>query len=204
MSGKNFYQLPELPYGYKDLEPNISEELLTLHHDKHHAGYVNGANAILETLDNARKNNQELDMKSELKALSFNVGGHVLHSLFWENMSPDGGGEPEGKLAEMIDAEFGSLERFRKEFWDACKVEGSGWAVLAYCSKTGRLMIGQVEKHSVNVYPGFRIIMTLDLWEHAFYLDYKNEKGKFIEAFWNVVNWKEVGRRLEEIQGQSP
>ncbi len=197
-----FYSLPKLPYGYKDLEPFISEEQLTLHHDKHHQAYVTGANALLEKLDKARKENTDLDLKAALKELSFNIGGHVLHSLFWANMAPKGKGseKPEGLLANAIDKEFGNLDRFKKEFSQAAaSAEGSGWAALSFCMQTNRPIIMQIEKHNVNVYPMFRILMVLDVWEHAYYLDYKNLRPKFIEAFWNIVNWNEVNNRLVSL-----
>ncbi len=197
-----FYSLPKLPYGYKDLEPYISEEQLTLHHDKHHQTYVTGANALLEKLDKARKDGAELDIKAALKELSFNIGGHLLHSLFWENLAPKGkGGEkPEGLLGNAIDKEFGGLERFKKEFTQAAvSAEGSGWAALSFCLQTNRPIIMQIEKHNVNVYPMFRILMVLDVWEHAYYLDYKNLRPKFVEAFWNIVNWTEINNRLVSL-----
>lgn len=201
MVEKIFYSLPDLPYGYDALEPNISEGQLRLHHDKHHAAYVNGANAVLERLEAARKANTDVDMKATLKELSFQAGGHVLHSLFWSNLAPAAkSGEPKGALAEALKGEFGSLERFKKEFTlAAASTEGSGWAALAWCGMTKRPVIMQIEKHNVNVYPAFRILMVLDVWEHAYYLDYKNERGKFVEAFWKIVNWDEVNRRLEAI-----
>ena len=202
MSDKKLYSLPELPYAYNALEPFISEAQLRLHHDKHHAAYVNGANAILERLDKARQAGTDVDMKATLKELSFQAGGHVLHSLFWQNLAPaaKAGKEPGGVLAEALKKEFGSFERFKKEFSAAAaSTEGSGWAALAWCGMTGRLLIMQIEKHNVNVYPTFRILMVLDVWEHAYYLDYKNERPKFVEAFWNIVNWDECNQRLEAI-----
>jgi Fe-Mn family superoxide dismutase len=202
MESNKCYSLPKLPYEYGDLAPHISEQQLTIHHQKHHQAYVNGANAILENLDKARKDNTDLDFKSTLKALSFNIGGHVLHSLFWLNLAPTGkgGGEPGGTLGDAIKKEFGSFERFKKEFTQtAVSVEGSGWAALTFCMKTGRSIIMQIEKHNTNVYPMFRILMVLDVWEHAYYLDYKNDRAKFVDAFWNIVNWDEVNKRIEEI-----
>ena len=202
MSTLATYNLPPLPYGNKDLEPFISEEQLTLHHDKHHQAYVTGANAVLEKLEQARKDGTDLDMKATLKELSFHIGGHVLHSLFWKNLAPQGkgGGKPPSVLANAIDREFGSFERFQKEFTQAAtSVEGSGWAVLSFCMQTNRPIIMQIEKHNANVYPLFRILMVLDLWEHAYYLDYKNLRPKFIEAFWNIVNWEEVNTRLVSL-----
>lgn len=200
METSKLYSLPKLPYEYGGLEPYISEEQLKIHHGKHHQAYVNGANAILEKLQKARAEGAELDMKGTLKELSFNVGGHLLHSLFWGNLAPTGkgGGKPGGTLAKRIDKEFGGFERFKKEFAQAAtSVEGSGWAALAFCRKTDRPIIMQVEKHNTNVYPMFEILMVLDVWEHAYYLDYKNERARFVDAFWNVVNWEEVGKRLE-------
>jgi len=197
-----FYVLPKLPYDYKDLEPNISKEQLKIHHEKHHQGYVNGANTIFEKLDNTRKEAIDLDIKSTLKALSFNIGGHILHSLFWPNLAPSGkgGGKPSGDLGDVIDKEFGSFERFKKEFSQAAvSVEGSGWAALSFCMKTNRPIIMQIEKHNTNIYPMFRILMVLDVWEHAYYLDYKNARAKFVDAFWNIVNWDEINKRLEEL-----
>jgi len=203
MEKNNFYVLPKLPYGYKDLEPYISEEQLKIHHQKHHQGYVNGVNTILEKVGKTRKEGTELDIKSTLKALSFNIGGHLLHLLFWPNLAPagkGGGGEPSGVLANAIKKEFGSFERFKKEFTQAARsVEGSGWAALTFDELTGRLMIMQIEKHNTNIYPTFRILMVLDAWEHAYYLNYKNQRAKFVEAFWNIVNWDTVNKRLEEL-----
>jgi len=202
MEKPRFYTLPKLPYGYKDLEPHISELQLTIHHQKHHQGYVNGANNILERLDKARKENVDLDMKANLKELSWNIGGHVLHSLFWENIAPSnkgGGGKPSGAIAGEIDKEFGSFERFKKEFTVAANsVEGSGWGALAFCHKTKRPLIMQIEKHNMNVYTTYSVMMVLDVFEHAYYIDYKNDRAKFVEAFWNLVNWNEVNVRLKE------
>lgn len=199
MEQAKLYVLPQLPYGYGDLQPYMSEEQLRIHHSKHHQAYVNGANAILQRLDKSRREKLDVDVKASLKELSWNVAGHLLHSLFWENLAPPsrGGGEPGGKLADKIVEDFGSLERFKKEFSQAAiSVEGSGWAALTLCRQTGRLMLMQVEKHNVNVYPAFPILMVLDVFEHAYYIDYKNDRGKFVEAFWNIVNWDTVGKRL--------
>jgi Fe-Mn family superoxide dismutase len=199
MANKKFYTLEALPYAYHALEPHMSETQLRLHHDKHHAAYVNGANAIFERLDKSRQAGTEIDMKATLKELSFQVGGHILHLLFWQNLAPTEKAvtEPGGALAEALKNEFGSFERFKKEFSSAAvSTEGSGWAALARCGLTGRLLITQIEKHNVNMYPHLRILMVLDVWEHAYYLDYKNERPKFVEAFWNIVNWDEVNKRL--------
>jgi len=204
MSSEKFYVLPQLPYGYGDLVPYMSEEQLRIHHTIHHQAYVNGANAILKRLEEARKVNLDIDVKAVLKELSFNIGGHVLHSMFWRNLAPPGkgGGKPGGRLADIIEKEFGSFERFRKEFTQAAvSVEGSGWAALAFCRILGRPLIMQIEKHNLNIYPAFPIIMVLDVFEHAYYIDYKNKRADFVEAFWNIVDWDEVNKRLEALLG---
>jgi Fe-Mn family superoxide dismutase len=204
MSSEKFYVLPQLPYGYGDLAPYMSEEQLRIHHTIHHQAYVNGANAILKRLEEARKGNLDIDVKAVLKELSFNIGGHVLHSMFWRNLAPPGkgGGKPGGRLADIIEKEFGSFERFRKEFTQAAvSVEGSGWAALAFCRILGRPLIMQIEKHNLNIYPAFPIIMVLDVFEHAYYIDYKNKRADFVEAFWNIVDWDEVNKRLEALLG---
>ena len=195
--GIKSFSLPKLHYDYNALAPYMSEEQLKLHHDKHHQAYVTGANAIFEKLDKARKENMELDIKATMKELSFHIGGHMLHSTFWDCMAPagKGGGKPTGAIADLIDKEFGSFDRFKMEFTKAATtVEGSGWAVLAMQECVARPLIMQVEKHNVNVYPGFRILMDLDVWEHAYYVDYKNDRAKFVEGFWSVVNWDYVNR----------
>jgi Fe-Mn family superoxide dismutase len=202
MGTDNAYVLPKLPYDYNGLEPYISEQQLTIHHDKHHLTYVNAANAAFKKLEEARKNKAEIDVKAMLKELSFNIGGHQLHSIFWPTMAPagkGGGGEPTGKLAEAINDTFGSFAQFKAEFSKAAATtEGSGWAALAIDVKTKQLAIMQIEKHNVNVYTGFYIVMVLDVWEHAYYLDYKNERPKFVEAFWNIINWEQINKRFEE------
>jgi Fe-Mn family superoxide dismutase len=200
MEQDKFYTLPKLPYDYADLEPYMSKEQLTIHHDKHHQAYVNGANAILQKLDKARKENADLDVKSTLKELSWNIGGHLLHSLFWGNLAPPSkaGGKPGGKLDDWLEREFGSFDRFKKEFTQtATSVEGSGWAALSRCTQTSRPLIMQIEKHNTNVYPTYKVLMVLDVFEHAYYIDYKNDRAKFVEAFWNLVNWNEVNKRFE-------
>ena len=201
METSKLYVLPKLPYEYAALKPDISEEQLKIHYERHHQGYVNGANAIFQRLDKARKEGVDIDVKAALKELSWNIGGHLLHSLFWGNMAPasKGGEKPSGPLGDVIE-EFGSFERFRKEFTQAAvSVEGSGWAALAFCGQTKRPIIMQIEKHNTNVYPNSKILMVIDVFEHAYYLDYKNDRAKFVEAFWNIVNWDAVNKRLEGL-----
>ncbi|MEE8131920.1 MAG: superoxide dismutase [Candidatus Paceibacterota bacterium] len=181
------YKLPDLSYGYKDLEPYMSEEQLKIHHQKHHQAYVNGINKILEDIGNA-----------DLNKLAFQIGGHKLHTLFWGNLSPNGGGEPKEKLVEYIRKDFGSFDNFKDQFSKAAmSVEGSGWAALVHDKETDILLIMQIEKHNVNIYPTLDILLVLDMFEHAYYIDYKNEKAKYVDAFWSLVNWGEVNKRLE-------
>lgn len=204
MENSRFYTLPKLPYDYTALAPYISEEQLKLHHQKHHQAYVTGANAIFEKLDKARKENADLDMKATLKELSFHIGGFRLHNKFWENLAPagkGGGGAPKGMLAKAMDAEFGKFDRFKKEFTQAASsAEGSGWAVLTFCRRTGRLLVIQIEKHNTNVPPGSEMLLVLDVWEHAYYLDYRNDRAKFVDAFWNLVNWDAVAQRFDALK----
>jgi len=184
---KNMYSLPKLPYGYKDLEPYISEEQLFIHHTKHHKGYVDKANSLLD--------------KGVSKPLSFNLAGHILHSLFWENMRKESG-DPEGRIKEEIEKNFGNIENFKKLFSEtAVSAEGSAWAVLVYEKFSGKLLLEQIEKHNLFLYPESKILLILDVWEHAYYLDYKNEKAKFVENFWNIANWDKAGERLESAMG---
>jgi len=197
------FTLPKLPYDYNALAPYMSEEQLKLHHDKHHQTYVNGANSAFEKLDKARQENIDIDTKAVLKDLSFNIGGHLLHSIFWENLAPSGkgGGVPGGAIADIINEEFGSFERFKKEFSAAAaSTEGSGWAALAIHPCVGRSLIMQIEKHNVNVFPTFNVLMVMDVWEHAYYVDYQNQRPKYIEAFWNIVNWDQVNKNLSFVK----
>ena len=195
------YVLPELDYDYSALEPFIAGEIMELHHDKHHAGYVSGANAALEALEEARKaGNAEDKIATISKNLAFNLGGHINHSLFWKNLAPKQDGRPEGELAAAIDEGFGSFEQFQKEFNAAAtSIQGSGWAVLPWDMLSQRLVIQQVtnghqDNHALTLIP----LLLLDMWEHAFYLQYKNVKGDYVKAFWNVVNWEEVQKRFAD------
>ncbi|NMJ86631.1 MAG: superoxide dismutase [Thaumarchaeota archaeon] len=192
------YSLPDLPYKYDALEQHISKDIMTLHHDKHHLAYVNGANAALEKLENARKDNfKGVNVRSVTRDLSFHVSGHVLHSIFWPNMKANGGGKPGGKLADMINIDFGSFDAFKSQFSEVAKtVEGIGWAILAYDPLSDQLMTFNIEKHNMQVGQGVVPLLVLDVWEHAYYLQYKNDKGSYITAWWNVVNWDDVDTRL--------
>lgn len=191
------YVLPELPYAYDALEPHISAEIMELHHSKHHQNYVNGANAALEKLEAARKDGSIAAVVTALsKDLAFNLGGHTNHSLFWENLGPNGGGKPTGALAAAIDADFGSFEEFQKHFAAAALgLQSSGWAVLAYDKIGERLVIEQMTDQQGNLSIDLVPLLLLDMWEHAFYLQYKNVKADYVAAVWNVFNWDEVAAR---------
>ena len=191
------YELPELDYDLAALEPHLSARIVELHHDKHHAAYVAGANTTLEKLAEARESGEFATINQLEKNLAFHVSGHVLHSLLWKNLSPDGGGAPDGELAAAIDESFGSLDAFRKQFDEAAMgVQGSGWAALAW-EPTGQLLVvEQVYDHQSNLAQGAPPLLVLDMWEHAYYLQYENVKGDWVQAFWNLVNWPDVASRF--------
>ena len=195
------YELPDLPYDYAALEPHYSAEILELHHDKHHAAYVDGANAALEKLEGARQSDDFDTIVGLQKSLAFNVSGHVMHSLFWKNLSPDGGGKPEGALADALDEFFGDFDAFKSQFAAVTtSIQGSGWGALAWEPLGQRLIIEQVYDHQGNVGNGSGPIFVIDAWEHAFYLQYKNVKADYVEAIWNVVNWHDVAMRFERVR----
>ena len=198
------YSLPDLAYDYGALEPHISGRIMELHHDKHHAAYVKGANETLEKLAEARAKSDVTHVGALEKALAFNVSGHVLHSLFWQNMKPRGDDRPTGELAEAIDREFGSFKAFRMELTAAAStIMGSGWAALVYEPVAGRLVSAQIYDHQGNVTQGGVPLLVLDAWEHAFYLQYQNRKTDFFEAVWNVWNWKDVAERYDAARAAS-
>ena len=195
------YELPELPYSYDALEPSIDAHIMELHHDKHHQGYVNGANAALDTLEEMRENDEWGDVKGVERNLAFNLAGHINHSVFWENMSPDGGGEPGGDLADALDDQFGSFEEFKTHFSEAAKgVEGSGWGMLLYDHVADIPIVTMAENHQ-NQYPSATPLLVLDVWEHAYYLQYENNRGEYVDNFWDVVNWDDVEERYDEASG---
>ncbi len=192
------YTLPELPYDYSALEPHISGKIMELHHDKHHAAYVAGANAALESLAAAREAGDLSKVNQFSKDLAFHVGGHTNHTIFWNNLSPEGGERPQGDLAAAIDDAFGSFEKFQAHFTAAAMgIQGSGWAVLAYDSLSGKLNIFQLFDQQANVPVGQVPVFMVDMWEHAFYLDYLNVKADYVKAIWNIANWQDVAARLE-------
>ena len=196
------YELPELPYAYDALEPHISAEIMTLHHDKHHATYVAGANAALEALEAERNGEANPDrLRALSKNLAFNLGGHTNHSIFWKNMAPNAGGTPTGQIAEAIDRDFGSFEAFKKQFSGvATGLQGSGWAVLGYDHIAGRLIIQQLTDQQGNVSVDFTPVLMLDMWEHAFYLQYKNDKATYFKKIWDVINFETAEKRLNAVK----
>lgn len=191
------YTLPDLSYDYGALEPHVSGHIMELHHDKHHAAYVTGANTTIEKLDEARSKGEFATLPMLEKNLAFHLSGHVLHSLFWTNLSPDGGGEPEGDLAEAIGVGFGGFAPFRQQMTQAAMtIQGSGWAIAAWEPLAGRIVVQQVYDHQSNIGQGTVPLFAIDAWEHAFYLQYENRKAEFFEAVWNIVNWNDVAARL--------
>ncbi len=191
------YTLPDLPYSPGALEPHYSGEIVALHHDKHHAAYVKGANDTLEQLGAAREAGDFSSINMLSRSYAFHLSGHVLHSIFWTNMSPDGGGRPEGELASAVDEYFGNFEAFQSQLTAATvNVQGIGWGVLAWEPAAGRLVVEQVHDHQGNVGAGSVPLLVIDSWEHAYYLQYKNVKADFVKAFWNIVNWPDVAERF--------
>ncbi len=196
------YTLPDLQYDYGALEPHISGKIMELHHDKHHAGYVKGANDTLEKLDEARTKEDFTRVGALEKALAFNLSGHVLHSLFWQNLVPKGGDRPQGPLAEAIQNDLGGFEKFKKQLTTvAGTIMGSGWAALVWEPIAGRLVTTQIYDHQSNIAQAGIPILVLDAWEHAFYLQYQNRKTEFFDAVWNLWNWKDVAERFDAVRG---
>ncbi len=196
------YTLPDLPYDYAALEPHISAKIMELHHDKHHATYVKAANTALEKMEEARQDGTIADKALLLsRNLAFNLGGHTNHSIFWKNMSPDGGDKPTGELASAIDEFFGGFDKFQSHFTAvATTIQGSGWAVLGYDQIGQRLVIEQMEDQHGDITAGIIPVVMLDMWEHAFYLDYQNVKPDYVKAWWNVVNWADAQQRFDNAR----
>jgi Fe-Mn family superoxide dismutase len=192
-----YYSLPDLPYDYAALEPHLSGRILELHHDKHHKAYVDGANKVMERLQEARATSDFGTINQLEKNLAFHLSGHVMHSLFWKNLSPAGGGAPEGELGSAVTEHLGSFDQFRAQFVEAANnVQGSGWAALSWEPLGKRLIIEQVYDHQGNVGQGGPPLLVLDMWEHAYYLQYENRKAEWVDAFWHLVNWDDVAKRF--------
>ncbi len=198
------YTLPDLPYDYSALEPHISGAIMELHHAKHHQAYVTGANTALEKMAEARDTGKFESIAMLEKNLAFHLGGHINHSVFWVNMSPDGGDKPAGELATALDEHFGSFDAFRAQFAAvANSLQGSGWSILLWDSLGKKLLINQLYDQQGNVPVGLVPLLMLDMWEHAFYLQYKNVKADYVTAWWNTVNWADVTRRFEAARVSS-
>ena len=198
------FALPDLPYDYGALEPHISARIMQLHHDKHHKAYVDGANTTLDKLDEARSKNDFASIVALEEALAFHVSGHVLHSIFWQNMKPGGGGEPSGDLAAAIKRDFGTFDGFKQQLTKASATcMGSGWGALVWEPMSGRLVTAQIHDHQSVTLQGSVPLLVVDAWEHAFYLQYVNEKVKFFDALWNLWNWDDVAARFTQAKGLS-
>jgi Fe-Mn family superoxide dismutase len=198
------YSLPELPYDYAALEPHISARIMELHHSKHHAAYVAGANAALEQMEVARANNSFGAINKLEKDLAFHLGGHINHSIFWTNLAPNAADRPSGELAAAIDEFFGSFDAFKAHFSAASLgIQGSGWGILSWDPVGARLIIQQLFDQQANTAQGTVPILQLDMWEHAFYLDYQNVKVDYVTAFWNIVNWENVAQRFAAARDNS-
>lgn len=191
------HELPPLPYAYDALEPYYDKETLTLHHDKHHAAYVNGLNAAEEKVQGMLKSGDFAGARAVAAELAFNGSGNKLHTIFWKNMKPGGGGAPEGELAAAIDRQFGSYDAFKGLFLaTANSVQGSGWGILAYRKSDDALVVLGAEKHENMTQWGVKPILVLDVWEHAYYLKYQNKRPEWTKTFMeNLVNWDDVAER---------
>ncbi len=196
------YQLPPLPYDFGALEPFISGEIMKLHYDKHHQTYVNNLNKAIEQYNEAQHKQDLPKMASLLSAIKFNGGGHINHSIFWTNLSPqnkEGGKPPEGTLAQAIKKDFGSLEHLIDQLTtQAVAVQGSGWGWLGYDKAHQRLVLSTCDNQDPLIAKGLVPLLGIDVWEHSYYLQYKNVRADYVKAIWNVVNWKNVSERFEK------
>jgi Fe-Mn family superoxide dismutase len=191
------YILPDLPYDYAALEPHISGAIMELHHDKHHRAYVDGANKAIEALLEARHSGDLSGIAAIERRLAFHISGHVLHSIFWRNLSPDGGGRPDGILGESIDRDFGGFERFKQQMLQvAGTMMGSGWAALVWDPLACRLGTSQIHDHQSEITQGSVPLLVIDAWEHAYYLQYRTDKARFFEALFSLWNWADVENRF--------
>ena len=191
------YVLPDLPYDYGALEPHISGRIMELHHDKHHRKYVDTANEIIEKLLASRKKSDFAAIAALEQKLAFNVSGHVLHSIFWQNLAPGAGGQPTGELAQLITRDFGSFDNFKQQMNEAATtLMGSGWSALVWDPVIERLGTTQIHDHQNEITQGSVPLLVLDGWEHAYYLQYQTDKDKYFSAIWNLWNWQDVAQRL--------
>ena len=192
----NRYSLPDLPYDYSALEPHVSGKIMELHHGKHHAAYVKNANLVLEQLDEAREKQDFARLAALERSLAFNLSGHILHSIFWQNMTPKGGGAPTGDFASAIKNDFGGFDHFRRQLTEvASTIMGSGWGALVWEPIGKRLLITQIYDHQSNLAQAGVPLMVVDAWEHAYYLQYENRKTEFFEVVWRLWNWQDIAAR---------
>lgn len=199
------YTLPDLAYDYGALQPHISGEIMELHHARHHAAYVTGANTVLEKLEEARSKGDFSTVNQLAKNLAFHVSGHVLHSIFWQNLSPHGGDEPAGELKAAVERDFGSFSSFMQLLSNTTNsVQGSGWGVLAYEPVGDRLVVEQVYDHQSNIASASTPLLVIDAWEHAYSLQYRNARPDFVKAVWNIINWEDVARRYADARAMRP
>lgn len=195
------HTLPPLPYSYHALEPYISREIMKLHHDKHHKGYVDGLNKAELKMKEAREKNDFGLLKHWEREAAFHGSGHYLHTLFWEIMTPRSSKKPKGNLLQQIEKDFGSFEAFKNHFSHAAKkVEAVGWALLVWSTRSNRLEILQSERHMILTQWDTIPLLVIDVWEHAYYLQYKTDRGAYVDNWWNVVNWPRVEERFEEAR----
>ena len=196
------YSLPDLAYDQGALEPHLSARIVELHHGKHHQAYVDGANETVEKIATARESGDFSSIVGLEKTLAFHVSGHVLHSLYWENLSPDGGGEPTGEFAEAIDEHFGSFLFFKAQMTQATtSVQGSGWSALSWEPLGKRLLVEQIYDHHANTLQGATPLFVIDAWEHAYYLQYENRRPDYVNSIWNVINWADISQRFQRAHG---
>lgn len=193
------HELPDLQYEYNALEPYISEQIMRLHHQQHHLTYVKGLNRAELNLKKAREEKDYSLIKHWSRELAFHGSGHYLHSIFWGNMGPGGGEKPQGRLLKEIENYFGSFEAFKQHFSEAAKqVEGNGWALLVWSPRPRHLEVIQTEKHMQLALWDTVPILVIDVWEHAYYLQYENRRAEYVENWWKVINWDDVERRFEQ------
>lgn len=196
------HSLPDLPYDYNALEPYISADIMKLHHSKHHATYVNNLNVAEEKLADACSKSDVSSVIALQPALKFNGGGHLNHSIFWQNMSPNGGGDPSGELLQAINRDFGSVENMKKQLSGVTTaIQGSGWGWLGYNQTAKKLQIATcANQDPLQATTGLVPLFGIDVWEHAYYLQYKNVRPDYVNAIWQVANWKDVESRYQQAQ----
>ncbi len=194
------YELPELTYTYDALEPVLTARMVELHHDKHHAAYVKGANEAMESLARARESEDFGAIAGLERALAFNVSGHVLHSVLWTNLSPDAASRPSGDLASAIKGDLGSFDTARSHLAAAAtSIQGAGWAALVWEPCSGRLQVAQIHDHHANLSVGGYPLLVIDGWEHAYYLKYENDKEAYVDALWQIIDWDDVASRFAAV-----